>query len=457
MTPPPARETTATLCTIDNVLLADVDSEAGSSAQLETPRPGDQRETWTLPVTGWVVGGRGAAAQVRATHRDARWEMPVHDHRTDIADAHPGVAWAWNAGFSGAVNTLRLPPRFELDLTAEVDGGDRRIATIAGHREPLRSRYEPELRPLIVTTLGRTGSTWLIHLLGAHPGVAVYRPFSFEPRAATYWVDILASLSEPSSYTQQIEGEVHHPLPWWLGSSPRMTSEVLPDPELARWLGSDHVTDLAAFAQQRIDAVYRQVAALGDGRAEFFAEKCLPEGNVPQLLRELYPDAREIFLVRDFRDMLCSIRSFNEQRGRSEFGREGDGGGENGEAAYVRDALASSVHSLLLEWRDRAERAHLVRYEDLIAEPERTLRGVLDHAGLDASGSRVEDVLTDASRQIPGMAGHATAAGGPAASIGRWRQELEPELQTACDEAFAEALAEFGYETAAEDGSATWR
>ena len=82
----------------------------------------------------------------------------------------------------------------------------------------------------------------------------------------------------------------------------------------AGW-GSDHVADLATFAQQRIDAVYRQVAALGDGRAEFFAEKCLPEGNVPQLLRELYPDAREVFLVRDFRDMLCSIRAFNEKRG----------------------------------------------------------------------------------------------------------------------------------------------
>jgi len=442
MTPPPARETTASLCTIDDVLLADAGGEA-SSAQLETPRPGDQRETWALPVTGWVVGANGAAAQVRATHRDARWEMPVHDHRTDVAGAHPGVPWAWESGFSGAVNTLRLPPRFELDVTAEVDGGDMHVATIVGQREPLRSSYDPELRPLIVTTLGRTGSTWLIHLLGAHPGVAAYRPFSFEPRAATYWVDILASLSEPSSYTQQVEGEVQHPLPWWLGSGPRMTSEVLPDAELARWLGSDHVADLAAFAQQRIDAVYRHIAALGDGRPEFFAEKCLPEGNVPQLLRELYPDAREVFLVRDFRDMLCSIRAFNEKRGTSAFGREGEGG----EAAYVQDVLASSVHSLLAEWRDRREQSHLVRYEDLIAEPARTLRGVLDYAGLDTSGSRVEDVLTGASRQIPGMAGHATAAGGPAASIGRWRQELEPELRSACDEAFAEALAEFGYET----------
>ena len=440
----------SSLCTIDDVLPGE-SSAAARAAELETPRRGDRRETWAVAVTGCVVGRRGPAAQVRVAGGDVWWKLPVHDRRPDVAAAHPDQSWAWNAGFSGTVNTLRLPPQFELDVTAQLDGGDMRIATIAGHRELLRSAYDPELRPLIVTTLGRTGSTWLIHLLGAHPGVVAYRPFSFEPRAATYWIDIVASLSEPASYTQQVEGDVQHPLPWWLGAGPRMTSEVLPDPELARWLGSEHIADLAAFGQQRIDAVYRQIAALEHEQPEFFAEKCLPEQNVPQLLRELYPDAREIFLVRDFRDMLCSIRSFNRKRGSSAFGLDD----ENAES-YVRDELASSVASLLHEWRSRADTAHLVRYEDLITKPEATLRGALEYAGLDSSGDRVGEVLAKASHEIPGMADHATAAGGPAASIGRWRDELAPELRSACDAAFAEALAEFGYETGGES-AARWR
>ena len=126
--------------------------------------------------------------------------------------------------------------------------------------------------------------------------------------------------------------------------------------------------------------------------------------------------------MRDFRDMLCSIRAFNEKRGTSAFGLEGEGA----EVGYVQDMLAPSVDSLLHEWRSRADRAHLVRYEDLITAPQDTLAGVLDHAGLDASGGRVEEMLSDASDQIPGMADHATATGGPAASIGRWRGELGP-------------------------------
>jgi hypothetical protein len=380
----------------------------------------------------------------------ARWSMPVHDHRDDVADGHPQHEWARHAGFSGAINTLKLPPRFELDVVAELDDGTEcSLGTISGRRARLSTAYEPELQPLIVTTLGRTGSTWLIHVLGCHPDVTAYRPFSFEPRAATYWIDILTSLAEPASYTQQVEGQVHYPRPWWLGSGTRMTSELLPDEELARWLGSEHVSDLAAFAQQRIDAVYLQIAAGEAQQPRFFAEKTLPESNVPQLLRELYPEAREIFLVRDFRDMLASIRAFNAKRGVAAFGFEGDGAEEQ----YVVHGLAPSIQNLLGEWRARSGSAQLVRYEDLILRPAETLRGVLEQSGLGASDDLVAGALARAAEPAPGMDVHMTAAD-QRASIGRGQRELSPHLQQVCDEAFGDALAELGYERFAAGGRA---
>jgi hypothetical protein len=447
MTRQSARPSIATnLCEIDTVREAAPDSATVLSAAVEAPHDGERLPTWTLPVSGWVVGRESRGRHVRVSQRDASWDMPLHDRRPDVGDRHRDAEWARYSGFSGAVNTLRLPPRFELELTAELgDGTPAPLGTITGRRAQLESSYDPELRPLIVTTLGRTGSTWLIHLLAGHPAVTAYRPFSFEPRAVTYWIDVLTSLSEPASYTQQVEGEVRYPHPWWLGSGTRMTSEVLPDAELARWLGSEHITDLAAFAQQRLDAVYLRIGALADERPEFFAEKCLPESNVPQLVQELYPDGREIFLVRDFRDMLCSIRAFNEKRGSSAFGRDGSGG----EEAYVLDVLAPSVKNLLHEWRQRADTAQLVRYEDLILNPAEALRGILEQAGLEASTERVDDMLARAALPIPGMDVHRTAGQGATESVGRWRRDLEPELQAVCEEAFAEALAEFGYGQAA--------
>ena len=42
---------------------------------------------------------------------------------------------------------------------------------------------------------------------------------------------------------------------------------------------------------------------------------------LPVLIRELYPRAKEIFLVRDFRDMARSIMAFDAKRGYAGFGR----------------------------------------------------------------------------------------------------------------------------------------
>ena len=393
-----------------------------------------------LTISGWVVGRDGPARSVEVSSGGrVVWELPVHDRRPDVAALHPETDWALHAGFSGAVATLRLPREWTLELVArEGDGQALPLARIEGSRAPLDPAAH-ELEPLMVTTLGRTGSSWFVHLLGTHPDVVAYRPFSFEPRALTYWMDLLMSLAEPASYTQQVDGEVFYPQPWWLGSGPRMTPALLPDPGLSRWLGSENIDELARFAQGRIDAVYKQVAAAAGKEPTHFAEKCLPGNNSQELLSELYPDAREIFLVRDFRDMLCSILAFNRKRGRAAFGTDESVGGD----AYVHN-LGQSVAGLLAEWRSRKARAHLVRYEDLVLDPQGTLGGALAHVRLDDSTDVVAGMVDQASAEIPGMGEHRTAVSARD-SIGRWKDDLPEGLAAACEDAFGTALEEFGY------------
>jgi hypothetical protein len=443
MTPlAPDGKTATSHCEITAVEVSRADAQL-VQAEVETPSAGLRSETWALPISGWAVGRSSPAVHAKVASGEVpAWELPVHDRRPDIEAQHPDSEWARYAGFSGAVSALRLRPEFELAVSVQLEDGARsRVASIRGRRARLRSSYEPELQPLMVTTLGRTGSTWLVHLLGTHPRVVAYRPFSFEPRAATYWIDVLTSLSEPASYTQQVDAEIDYPRPWWLGSGIRMTSERLPDEALSRWLGSESVDQLAAFAHERIDAFYLQVAITAEReRPSFFAEKCLPDNNVPQLLWELYEDAREVFLVRDFRDMVCSIRSFNDKRGSPAFGAAG----ADTEASYVRETLGPSVARLLDEWRARRDRAHLVRYEELVAHPSRTVAGVLAYLGLDSSTEVVDAMLARAGEEMPAMGDHRTAAS-VQASVGRWREELPDELRALCEEVFGSALDEFGY------------
>ena len=176
----------------------------------------------------------------------------------------------------------------------------------------------------------------------------------------------------------------------------------LPDAKLQAWMMRGHVEELAQMAQQRIDSTYAQVASFDPGRSpRHFVEKFLPDNSIPQLAWELYPEAREIFLVRDFRDMLCSMRSYDAKRGIQGFGRDG----VESEEVYIREMLGTTVKTMLESWHRRAERAHLVRYEDLILEPEQTLRGALEYVGVDASPSTVRSILERSSKQTADMRG----------------------------------------------------
>ena len=62
----------------------------------------------------------------------------------------------------------------------------------------------------------------------------------------------------------------------------------------------------------------------------------------PRHTWELYPHAKEVFLVRDFRDMALSILSFDERRGFAGFGRPEGATDEE----YMRGVLAGMATDL---------------------------------------------------------------------------------------------------------------
>src|SRR5207342_2981750 len=106
-----------------------------------------------------------------------------------------------------------------------------------------------------------------------------------------------------------------------------------------------------------------------------------------------YPGAKEIFLVRDPRDMLASMLAFNEKRGRpDDFGR----GRVESDADFVPQ-LAQNVSRLVQSWQARRDQGHLVRYEDLLTTPETVLRETFDYVGIDGSADMVHRVLRQAS------------------------------------------------------------
>jgi len=204
-------------------------------------------------------------------------------------------------------------------------------------------------------------------------------------------------------------------------------------------MGHENLGQLAGMFQSRIEAVYEQIAALRGKRPAYFAEKLVPN-NTPTLVSELYPDAREIFLVRDFRDMVSSMLAFNVKRGGRELlGR--DLASTN--ADFVLEQVRNGVLRLFKSWTRRGHAAHVVRYEDLLIKPQETLDDVLAYLGLEA-GEATVPMLQRMSPDTPHGREHRTTRSAEE-SIGRWKHDLGPELQAVCERTLGFALEAFGY------------
>jgi hypothetical protein len=420
---------------------------AGFSVDL--PYPSDyadwQGHAYALEFEGWALGNEGPVQAVDLCQDGFTiWRMPLRHERPDIAESFPGISWAPTCGFYSPVSALIFTTEFEVTVEAVlVDGTRVRIATLRGERAPLASSFTASIQPLLISTTGRSGSTILMRMLANHPQVIAYRPFQAEVRAASFWADVLMGLGQPSNYLRLLDaGGLPLRRGWSTTSTnnPNIDPPRIDDPPMVDWMGTRHVEDVASFAQSQIETFYKRIAGdAGRTDAVYFAEKCqTAAGNsVPSLLAELYPGLREIVLVRDFRDMICSWLSYGERRGVRDPNQS--------DRDYVR-SWGDAVTTVLRHWERRSDHAHLLRYEDLVLAPHETVERLLGYLGLDATPAIVDLLVSNLSSKSPELEEHLTSES-PAASVGRWKRDLDPELRSLCAEVFAAPLEAFGYES----------
>jgi hypothetical protein len=413
-------------------------SQAGLPAELEgsrveSPRAGDTGEHHVLQVSGRITGPGSATVEISYNDRVVR--------RTPVKDGF----------FNALIGLVGLKVESQLSLEVVTGNGHRLpLAAISVRRTPIQTSFVPTIQPLILTSLGRTGTTLVMKAFTSHPEILVFRRFPYEYAVAKYWIHMLRVLSGPADLLDSAHPDSFIADQHWVGHNPYHDHSVHTQAPLARWFGREYVEQLAGFCQQSIEGCYRALAHGQDQPAPaYFAEKVWPS-FIPVLTWELYPKAREVILVRDFRDAACSMLAFDSIRDYSNFGRA-DG---KSEEDYIRDEVQGMATSMARSWASRRDRAHLVRYEDLLLQPVETMTRLLEYLELDHSPELVKAMLDQASEEVAELPGAVTdpylveihrTITDPKETIGRWKRESDDSRADLYWDVLGDSLEEFGY------------
>lgn len=264
---------------------------------------------------------------------------------------------------------------------------------------------------------GRVGSTLMMQLLATSPHVAMDRVYPFQNSYLTYLVMVAASLGRSRPLAHGAADYVYEPDPVPRG---------LPFEPL--------VLDSQKFSKRALGAMWEQFGLtvaekLGPG-AILYAEKYWGPLE-PVIEAGLGPVV--IDLVRDPRDILSSARAFNDRRDGTLFGRAG---AKDDWSHFRRMVLSMALRFDELDARLPVPHL-LVRYEELVTDLPRTAARVGALLGVDLDPELATSDKAIALRHM--------TSGSPAASIGRWRNDLSEREVALVEARLGAHMARLGY------------
>jgi hypothetical protein len=283
------------------------------------------------------------------------------------------------------------------------------------------SNRQDGVQPIIVTTTGRSGSSLLMSCLSRHRNIVVGGPHPFEVKLLIYYsLALILHISDADRARSLDPNTMGISLNRYsIGRNPFNHPTMIPHHALeVYWKRRLPAILRGAFAEAILEYYEAQRVHLGRVNHRYFAEKMHPNPELRGATRYLFPETREILLVRDPRDMLCSYHRFW--------------------GASLPDAIRNISDQLRHMLQIKSEQtAHIVRYEDLVLNEEAAVGAVCTFLQLPNVLLPREEGADSVFRS------HATSESA-ASSIGRWKTELDAQTRSAIAQ-WQGFLKEFGY------------
>jgi Sulfotransferase domain len=398
--------------------------DAPAAEAYATPR-------FCLPLQGWVACASARIGSIWLAWRGTRIADASISARPDVEAAYPGSRHV--VGFSIDAVPLVFGDSEPLKVVLETTDGRSSVLfeiTLRFLRESQGGASDDDAGERIIfaplLALPRSGTTYLSTLLHGNAATLGVYEYPYEARFGAHLCKEWFASMQPRFY-----GPVAR-------NSQDMDQNLLSMLKILRGEASGADARLTAFFSDarrhyraKIVDLYKMLSSRPS--ACVIVEKLGLKLELG-LLGGLF-NTRPIFLVRDPRDILLSMRDFNQRRGVYDFHQE-----QAKNFSELLYALSSSLMQLSgLHDRHPGEKM-LVRYEDLVRDPTGVLTRILQFIGITSSAAESKRIVESAAVHTQ----HITADS-PAASVGRWKTELTASEQEMMNWHLQAFLSRFSY------------
>ncbi len=377
-------------------------------------------------LAGWAVDTDHPEAHVEVSVvvNDQQWKRVIADSPREDMKKHG----SYGDGCHGFTYLFDRPmsvlESYRVEIVGRLHGTTKPLAATLVAKIPAIAQQK---QPILITASGRSGTTVLMNHLRKSPTIVIADKYPFEMKLLTYYSKAFDLLTAPGNHTVSSQSDALNFDRDHLGSNPFNHHEfesILPDSSAVYSFFEKDVPPKLVQTFTSIISDFYNLLADRTGRFDcrYFAEKVDIRHATRNFSRIAFSGVKEIVLIRDPRDLFCSYRAFWQSRPDESIAALKD----------ITDRILTLSRSL------DSNRMIFVKYEDLVRRRDDTLHKISKFLELD-------DLLrADAAADRKLFQKHATSED-VAASVGRWRKELNAaETQLFADQ-FSEFLTAFDY------------
>ncbi len=417
---------------VENITYHSLDNSVVKHCLLDHPSKNSISSKQVLHIKGWVFPTRNIeCVQLSCGHHTLDRDLDL-SFRPDVAahfeddEAHCGFEFYCNIYTILDILPLKIQAVFH-------DGSVVPLTDITFSIKRKKNKKNKGIKPCLLLSMDRSGSTFLANLLGKQPEVVVYPQYPFEAWAVHYWMRTLLNLTSPldvetpgdsRSWSSKLDNFVSFHNRSLFGSY-QQNNETL------EWLYDIYPEQTAKFSHGSIISFYNEVSKIkGPKKHHYFIEKVRPTIESLLFLNHR-PETKQIVLIRDFRDYTCSYLSF--------FGLEPYAS----EQEMIIKKICPTIWRLYECYLAFQERSLLVRYEELVEAPQVVLQKILDYLEIKSSAKLIKRMCELTKADKKGVEKKHVTAKSTTKSIGRWKIDLAPELVAVLEDNIKEPMAFF--------------